>query len=432
MRFGEWKRSGALAVGWILILAFQAKGETPLPIKAKIHSLEFTSDHNLICKNTSNLFKGGRRYPDVEWVAEPRVNAPITHSVKEKVRILLTLEIKGLAEGTPFLLTGTSAEPGLCFSQQGKVTGPLPFKAAAATGATLVQRLNGFSGLPILLDGTSHWNKEEEMVLELESTKPLGESLRKIHRSITWTLKVHPREKEEKNIKLGATGPHVVYTTLGTPRGTEKAMGVVTDIRMERTIRQVSSAIRHIRHQGKNPSPLRIAHTLMVNNRAYRPTRDFLHSHAWYVPESPSMFPPGASCISIATFCGLVCQMTGMDGDIDVVKIYAHPSKPRTALIGPGLGEKPVTRGGLQLLLVDGENTNDGQPGGSGGVNYYEAALRVTHGGKTYYFPGGTNQVHRSPNPVLNVFRTLAWCSWNGGGWVVVDVVYTYTSGRRY
>jgi hypothetical protein len=86
----------------------------------------------------------------------------------------------------------------------------------------------------------------------------------------------------------------------------------------------------------------------------------------------------------------------------------------------------------LQLLLVDGENTNDGQPGGSGGVNYYEAALRLKYNEKSYYFPGGTNQIHRSPNPVLNVFRTLAWCSWNGGAWVVVDVVYTYTSGRRY
>jgi hypothetical protein len=145
------------------------------------------------------------------------------------------------------------------------------------------------------------------------------------------------------------------------------------------------------------------------------------------------MQPPGASCISIVEFVSLVWNIIGGEGQASMAALYARADQPAKALRG-GLGDPPITRRTpsgetWQLFLTDENNTNKGQPGGQGGMNYYEAALELDWRGKKFYYPGGTDRVYDSPDMVLSIFRTLAWAAYDfqRDAWVVREVVHTYT-----
>lgn len=168
-------------------------------VRGQVMALEFTSDHNLICRNADDLLEGGPRYPDVEWMRDPAVNAPITHTGGEAahVRVKLTLALEGVETATPYLLEGASEEPALRFRKQGTL-GPA-----------------------------------KEAVLALEATGSLGRAVRKIEKRIAWTLTLRPGTPAARKLDLGATGPHVVYVTLGRPKGTDDPLGAVTDARMD-------------------------------------------------------------------------------------------------------------------------------------------------------------------------------------------------------
>src|ERR1700689_4449612 len=90
---------------------------------ASIAAIQFTSDHKLICRNTTDILKGGERYPEVSWRREPGVSAPITHTGGRDARICarITLALSGAAAETPFRLESSSSEPALCFEGAGKL-----------------------------------------------------------------------------------------------------------------------------------------------------------------------------------------------------------------------------------------------------------------------------------------------------------------------
>jgi hypothetical protein len=99
-----------------------------------------------------------------------------------------------------------------------------------------------------------------------------------------------------------------------------------------------------------------------------------------------------------------------------------------------GLGDPPQFKkvGGArwQLFLIDQRNTRQGQVGGVGGVNFYEAVLELDWRGKRYYYPGGTDRVFDAPAAILQVFHTLAWTEYDERlrDWVVREVQHTYVS----
>jgi hypothetical protein len=350
----------------------------------------------LICRNTSDLLTGGERYPRVTWVNEPRRNAPVTHTAGSaaRVRATITVRLAGVGGGTPYVLQGFSAEPALCFRRKGT----LPAGA--------------------------------EVVLALEAAHPLGKAVRKIRAPITWSLTVYREASGAATIDLGGTGPHVVYTTLGTPRDTADPLGVVTDVRMDLAVERVAAALAQA---GDAASPPRIVYHLMKQNgEHYHPARHYGRARAWKVPETWGMKPRGASCISIVEFVVLLCKMIGIEGSVAMTAYYARPENPLAPVQG-GLGDVPLFKRGFdnetwQLFLVDDTNSNRGQAGGVGGMNYYEAVLAYEWRGERYYYPGGTDRVFDSPDKVLRVFRTLAWARYDAGlrNWVVMEVVHTY------
>jgi hypothetical protein len=361
-----------------------------------VEALEFTSDHNLICWNPTDVVNGGRRYPDVEWTNAPRINAPITHTGGDEARIRarVSLSLEGVPADTPYLLEGRSAEPALCFRGEG-----------------------------VLAAGDAR-------PLEVEATAPLGRAVRKVRGRVSWTLTLDPDTPAPRTLDLGETGPHVVYVTLGTPRDTDDPLGVVTDARMQIAVARVAAAMTAAGPSAPGP---RIVHQLMKEEADfYLPARHYDRPNSWRVPESWWLRPQGASCISIVQFVELVCKMIGLEGTVRTSAFYATAAEPFKAVRG-GLGDPEVFKPGFfgerwQLLLIDYSNSNSGQVGGLGGVNYYEAALEYDYRGKKYYYPGGTSRVYDTPDQLLRVFRTLAWVRYDFGlrDWMVMEVAATY------
>jgi hypothetical protein len=309
------------------------------------------------------------------------------------------LSLDGVAPDTPYLLEGRSAEPALCFRGDGRL-------AAGDVGP-----------------------------LKVEATAPLGRAVRKVSAKVSWSLTLDAGTPASRTLDLGETGPHVVYVTLGTPQDTEDALSTVTDARMEVAVERVAAAMARA---GAAASPPRIAHELMKEEvDYYLPARHYGKQEAWKVPESWGLQPPGASCISIVDFVVLVCKMIGLEGTARRSAFYATADDPFKALRG-GLGDPPVVREGVfgerwQLFLIDERNSNAGQPGGLGGVNYYEAALEYEWRGKSYYYPGGTARVYDTPEKVVRIFRTLAWVRYDFAlhDWMVVEVAATYCPPGR-
>ncbi len=376
------------------LASHQLGAAEPIAFAAEIKALRFTSDHQLLRQNRKDVLQGGERYPDVSWTRSPRTSCPITHTGRERVRAEITLSVAGIVDATPYFLEGISEEAGLCFRAVGRLSAG------------------------------------ENIAVAVEAPRRLGKRVRKVRASISWLLTIRPDSETAETLFLGATGPHVIYVTLGTPRNTDEPRGVVTDIRMELAVRRMAAVMRET---GVNASAPRLVHELMMQNGYhYLPTRHYPRDQVWKVPESWHMKPSGANCISIVEFTSLICDMIGIEGSVEVTAYYAKPPHVRRPLKG-GLGEPPITKKGpngatWQLFLIDEGNTNNGQIGGVGGVNYYEAVLVHEWQGQRFYFPGGTYRAYDSPEKVLHVFRTLAWTTYdhNLRSWVVREVEETY------
>jgi hypothetical protein len=355
-------------------LALFATGSTPAkPSSVCIESFRFASDHGLLPR-------------------DPGAAGPITHTAGEKVRAEVTLIVSGLDRSVPFELQGASAEPGLCFRSVGQLT-------------------------------------EGKVALPLLAVNPLGPMVRKIDARINWLLILRPTDRPVERVSLGSTGPYVIYTTLGTPRNTDCPAGDVTERRMELVVSRVAAAQKAA---GPGASAPRLVYELMKQNgEHYLPTRHYRGAQAWRLPESWTMQPPGGSCIAIAEFVKLLCDMTGLEGEVRLSAYCAWPSD--AAAVRGGLGDPPQFKPGpnattWQLFLIDHRNSRQGQVGGVGGVNYYEAVLEYDWHGKRYFYPGGTDRVFDDPALVLHVFHTLAWAEFDErhGDWVVREVVRTY------
>lgn len=385
-----------LHLGLLGCLLQASWGATCAIAQGRVISIEFLSDHNLLRANAKDVLTGGERYASIEWSSEPPRNAPITHTCGSSVRLKLRISFRldHHPASTPFALEGSSPEPALCFRHEGT----LP-----ATGPVEVT---------------------------VEGRAPLGPAIRKLQQQITWRLTLQPGTAKAQSFELSKSGPHVIYTTFGTPSHTDEPRHQVTEARMEVTIERMAAAQAKV---GLDASSPKLVFELMKQvGQHYVPARHFPKAEAWKVPESWQLTPRGASCISIVEFVILVCRMIGMEGNVQMSAFYALPEKPGVPLRG-GLGDAPLFKkdgagNNLQLFLVDETNDRKGQVGGRGGMNFYESALEYEFKGVKYYFPGGTDRAYDRPEKVLHVFCTLAWVRWEPliDDWVVMEVVHTY------
>jgi hypothetical protein len=402
--------------------SFKDKDEVKVIVAdIKIKKLEFLSDHNKLCDG-ADILTPGSRFPDIEWDKAAGTNAPITHTSgdAERVRIRLTLEIKGLSS-TPTKITGTSAESALKFEKTESLS-----------------------------DGAS-------VTVELTATDPIKHDIRIINSEIDWKVEIESHE-----CPLEKTGPHKIFTTVGSPINDES--GSTPNVtRMETAISYVLRTMAHTSNPICYP---KLIWEMNNTGGSYYLGRN-VSGQAWRFPSvstAAGAFAydgnahPGADCITISTFFKYVSKVMGVPGSFNAniymahYRIAANPVRPKTAIAGslntpkirPGdVGTTlPPLSGVLTparfLYLADGNCAGGGGPGEvgcAGGINAFEAALEYTHGGTTWYIPGGTNLIYKDKDHVVQIFASMAWTEYadhdsdptTPNQWVVRAVDYKYT-----
>ncbi|MEW6359531.1 MAG: hypothetical protein AB1696_24550 [Planctomycetota bacterium] len=347
-------------------------------INAKIVSLEFTSDHNLMYQNGKNPMPrdpnygrtdirfAGPKYVGPEWnpgAAFP--NYPTSHTAgddpfEDRISAELTvgLETKGLPSNVTldrwftFALVGDSVnESALCF------TAPDAFSYAELVAG--------------------------KITLPLTATNPIGAEIRTIDAPIAWTLSILRSEDNPDQgwaeINLGSTGSHVIYTTLGRPVDADvpdaKYSNYTTDpnlltpLRMEVAQKRVWEAI--VATGVDDPSNPRIVHEL---SKKYSGAFDLDSDRSsgnhtvWDIGVGEK-----GDCFAISRFVSYVANMVGISCSAATFVPF-HVTAP-TVLVVPLLAEEGSLRNVThpdhptwQLSLVlDGKH------------NYFQAAVVVPH-----------------------------------------------------
>jgi len=366
-------------------------------VHARLKAVEFTSDHNLLHEDGSDLRFAGDRLADVEWEStRGRQVARLTHTAARNLEARALVSLNFLPAGTTVRVVGESEDGHFCLNGSSKIT---------------------FGGVGPCM-----------AVVPLTAKKLMPASLSILQGEVHWQAEISIPGENTTSVELNATTYLECYLTRGTPR-TEKAASEVTAMRLRESYRRLEYATSHL---GADASIVAIVHALTSHcGRYYNPQQHFERQDAWYVPNTWRYRYPGASCISICNYCSLILDQIGMEGEYKQLEIYARPDNPTKAIEGGVTSEdyvKDVDWQRWQLFLVDDRSTRWGQVGSYGGMNNYEACIAYTWQGKTYYFPGGTDRVYDHLDQVLCVFRTLVWARWDPrrNNWQVMEVVHTY------
>lgn len=386
---------------------------------AQLQSIEFTSDHNLICNGT-HITNAGTRFPDIEWNPGTGMNAPMTHTagITNRIAATVALAVDGLPTGTVMALKGDSDEPAL------------------DCGAT-----NSFSS------GSNAYS------IFVKGLSPLGKEIRTINESIAWSL-----ELAGNVLLLTNSGPHMIFTTLGTPITSAPMLASIPTVpRMIEALPRLQAAIAYA---GASPNAYtcypRIVWHVVNEYKNYSLKNGTLQDDtAWELP-----FRAPRDCIAIARYARNVCMVMGIPGSFESPLFMAHYrtptnlNRPNTALVG-NLNMPLVTPGSQGPTVPPGLNTNwnlsladincrpygnpsgaPGQVGGSGGLNAFEAAVVYTDlAGKKWYFPAGAGGArYDNPDGVIRLFTTMVWVAYadhdgnpdNDDELVVQAVEHTY------
>lgn len=372
-------------------------------VQARMVALEFTSDHNLLCRDGTDLLSHGGRYPDVEWSAkQPNFVAPMSHTQGKTVEARILIHLSWVPVGSKIRVVGQSENEAFAFE-----------------GTGVVEEMGG---------------DPRKAVVHVKGKKLLPAQMRKLEANIHWMATLEIPGENAKPFDLGATEGILCFLTRGIPRRGNEESSAVTQMRIRESYSRLATALET---GPENPSAVAIVHALTSYcGKWYNPKIHMERFDAWRVPTTWRSRQAGASCISICNYCSLIFDQIGMEGAISQVEIWASPEQPTTAQIGGVDSEdffKNIGPYQCQLFLADDRNTRLGQVGGWGGMNHYEGCIVFNYNNRTYYFPGGTDRVYEDKNTVLYIFRTLVWARYDNSRkeWQVVQVVKTYTPPRN-
>ena len=156
-------------------------------VDAKLMSLKFTSDHNLLLDNNMDWTSAGNRYPKPEWVDPESSAYPISQSKNTSVTMKVKIKVK--PAGLSFKLTGYG-DLYMSFTANATSTG-------------------------------------EEQEIEVMAEESLPDQVDIISSSIDWNIKIEDKSDEKS---LTVTN-HEIYVTYGDPSGsaaTEKRIAWCT------------------------------------------------------------------------------------------------------------------------------------------------------------------------------------------------------------
>lgn len=376
--------------------------------KAELDTIKFTSDHDVLLDETKDpVSNKGKRYDAVEYKRDSEYNAPISHTMDQKVKLDLTFTRGGVAQGTDYKIVGTSTSDGLQFDTE--------FTA-----------------------GNSN-----SVVVSLESTKKLPRQVTSFPGEIEWSMVLNPNDPDKKVVLPMGKTKHTVYVTYDKPRiptvpppppgvpappsdqfkPTVARMKIVTDV-VGKGYEKAKDAVKN--NTVKEPNTVRIAfqtlklHVFNPNNEITGDNNPLkTPEYAWLVPKYWTEDYPGShatgdsskkggDCISGATFTMFALYLAGIPGDINATGISATVAKPTKATIWTAADR---TRKSALAVPVDDEwlvhiDRNDI-------MNLFEAVVVITPTGstKSYFIPSGVTPplVYTNPDDVLSVFKEFGW-----------------------
>jgi hypothetical protein len=104
------KTPGAVTIGGTCTTTQGTASTTGTVVRAELKSVEFTSDHHLMTNYNTDWTSGGTDstvYSKPEWIAGGTVNNPISHTMDQKLSVIVTLKVE--PTDVPFELTGNGA-----------------------------------------------------------------------------------------------------------------------------------------------------------------------------------------------------------------------------------------------------------------------------------------------------------------------------------
>lgn len=430
---------------WISMAVFDELGNfvAQNPVRAAaarefVQSMEFVNDHNLLRRapgpadNPSYLRVGSRYYTPnapTEYFVDAASRTPVrwnpisyTAGDNRYITIRLTLNVPGAVNGVPFRLEGTSGnEQSLSFDVQGNL-----------------QVAGGYT------------------TITATATHAIGTEIREIAVSMQWKLTLNPQNDAgfapTREITLPPTREQIMLITFGTPPdlpdpGTLDRLAPTLP-RMRRSVAQFANAMNLLTEAEKvSQFPLVYLVRRVIAEQPFdldngKAERETGRVGAWEVPDAlrRDNGRPGGDCISIVTYVSFMCTVTGLQGTY-VPKTY--------------IAEVTLKNDGVTVASVDADKALEGDPAiegvdrpnrfknggrmmrlddptkqwflgfadGSGSFNNFEAALKYTVDGQSYYIPAGVSglePIYNDPDKVITVMALLDYAPIINRVWTLV------------
>jgi hypothetical protein len=240
---------------------------------------------------------------------------------------------------------------------------------------------------------------------------------------IAWSVKT----RDDGPFDAGSSTSHSIYFTMNTPVSAPGREAGITQRRMRKSVTLVG--------QAKPDDPHAIAHYLQnlfpgytlkpnpdlaqFNHPQYFAVGDQVESGAGAWPASDH-FDEMAECQAIIRFVRAAMLQVGCPGVMAVVVVWADPDSHAKVMEGNwgeghGLGSVSKTVNGKrwEAALLDDE-VEEGDvldPDGRVGFNNFEACLKLTYGGKTMYYGGGSGDYPTKEEVISGSFSSLCWYS---------------------
>jgi hypothetical protein len=375
----------------MMFLGFGRKKITSM----KVLALTFTTDHNLITNNNSDWTNSGSTFSKPPDYTYGHASNPISHT--ENRRAVVKID---------FQVNPPNADP----------------TDADVTGAGFGLQFKPIPPPPKFQGGTV-----PSYEAELTISTPFPNSVQKLTGDIDWTVST-VEDGPFQGADLNSWG-HTIYLTMGTPASAPGREAGITQKRMDASVALVAGASSADPHAiavyitGKFPG-----YTLVddpsVPAQFHHPrylARDGETESGCGAWPANDYFAQKAECQAIIRFTMAVMMQVGCPGDMSIVVVWGDPNNNGAAK------EAPWPQGGLEgttkvvngktwyAYMIAGDDPpvplSVGQvfdPGSK--LNYFEACLKLTAGGRTMYYGGGAGD-YPSKEQVVTCFQALCWIS---------------------
>lgn len=355
---------------------------TVVVFRVKIKSISFTSDHKVL-QNTTRVDIDGPVIEAPHWkTGTPGVSKPITHTMGQKIlmNVVVCVEPKDLIFELKGIGLGNLAkEPIDCIN--------LRASNITSTG--------------------------QDYTIQYLETGPLPAIVHKYDFLINWEISF----EKDKPFTFEQTGPHIIYSILGSPQSDGEDKYSPTIGRMEYAVKL--SEIR-------GPNPSEMVYYLYSRCKSYGSVD--ARGTIWKEP-AENIFTNG-ECQAMVRLMKAVLEMIGTPGTFSTKVVYAKIENPEVPVVknlhssGDAEGDMESDNArspeGYYLLLED-CSKDPGLP------NWFEAILvyQPENSIEMLYYPGGIQNPQNIPPPnnqpaqprfptkntvdFLHCFRSMAW-----------------------